>query len=469
MAPDKVTAESRNENAITLAAALGLSHEEASRALNLNVLVTAGDDDLIGRRFAQEVSDLLVRTVEVVSTTSVDQADAEIVIGLAPSRSKAVKIFVCLNEHEAIISSRPCADTRCQSALRIFDLIAACYACAMTLYYATGSQLPSGMQDPLTVRHSDFGVDLSDVERPIDIGHAYLAGAGAIGNGFLWAARHLQFHGRLEIVDDDDVSPGNLNRQVWFDTDDIGKPKAVRLAARAQESFPNLTLIPRQQRLQNLPERSEGPWLERLIVAVDSRRARRKLQMEIPGEVFDASTTDIREIVLHHHCQPNASACLCCIYEQDEEEVTREKHIADHLGISVDEVRKERISAASATVIAQRFPKLSATNLAGTAYDSLFKALCSEGQLKDVADKRVIAPFSFVSVLAGSLLALELVRRLGNSRSDVDFNYWRLSPWHAPLPRRRVLRAKQHNCEFCGESILTRLATQFWADRSLQT
>jgi molybdopterin/thiamine biosynthesis adenylyltransferase len=465
MASNKVTTESHNENAITLAAALGLSQEQASKLLTLTVLVTTQDGDLIGLQFAQEVSDLLVRTVESVTSTHVDHPNVEIVIGVTKPRTNATAIYVSLGEERAVISSSPCATSPCQHAPKIFHLIAACYASAMSLYFATGSQLPSGIQDPLNIIFNDFGVDPATVEQAIDIGHAYLVGAGAIGNGLLWAARHLNFHGRLEIVDDDDVSPGNLNRQVWFDTDDIGQPKASRLVERAQSAFPNLKLVPREQRLQSLQERNQDAWLARLIVAVDSRRARRSLQREIPGEVFDASTTDIREVVVHYHKQPNPYACLSCIYEQDEEETTRERHIADHLGVSIEEVKTERISQASAEAIVMRFPKLSAAAIVGTAYDSLFKTLCAESELKDVSDNRVVAPFSFVSVLAGSLLALELVRRLGPGHADTSFNYWRLSPWHAPLPRRRSLRPKQLNCEFCNEPILVKLATRFWENK----
>src|SRR5262249_54270405 len=159
----------------------------------------------------------------------------------------------------------------------------------------------------------------------------------------LCAARHLNFRGRLEIVDDDHVSSGNLNRQIWFQTDDITKPKATRLAALPQPYYPSLERVSRQSRLPELAEGTETDWLPRLLAPVESRRARRELQNEFPGEVFDASTTDIREVVIHHHQQPTAHACLSCIYEPDEAEVSREHHIAEHLGVTVEEVRSERI------------------------------------------------------------------------------------------------------------------------------
>ncbi len=272
----------------------------------------------------------------------------------------------------------------------------------------------------------------------------------------------LDLRGRFEIVDDDKVASGNLNRQIWFESDDINSPKAECLAEKAQPFFPRLTLVPRYSRLQDLPEKSEGPWLRRLVVAVDSRRARRSLQNEMPGEVFDASTTDIREIVLHHHIQPTDSGCLSCIYEPDNEELTREQHIADHLGVSVAMVRAERISVPAAEIIAQRYPGLVTAQLVGTAYDTLFKQLCAEGHLGTVAGRQIIAPFAFVSVLAGTMLALELVRWLSDVQHTRNYNYWRISPWHPPLARRRVLRPRQPGCEFCGNAILRRVNAALW-------
>lgn len=220
------------------------------------------------------------------------------------------------------------------------------------------------------------------------------------------------------------MGSGNLNRQIWFETDDIGRHKADRLVARAQPFFPHLVLDARRSRLQAVAEKSEAPWLKTLIVTVDSRRARRALQNECPGEVFDASTTDIREVVLHYHKQPTSAACLSCIYEPDAEETSREQHIAEHLGVSLAEVRSERISAASARIIAARFPRLSQEEIERTAYDTLFKRLCGEGALTTLEGQRLVGPFAFVSVLAGTLLAIEVVRRRALGSHVLTDNYW---------------------------------------------
>ena len=463
MAATPLTPEARQENAATLAAILGLGTESTAETLDLAVTVTADPESPVAQNIAQEVIELLSRTVRHVSTSAPDSGPAaELVIGPTLPRTSGTKIYLSITVDQVVISTNPQNPVYCETIPSILALLAACYASAATLYHAIGGILPFELPDPLIVRFGELGVNTQSLAQPIDIGHAYLAGAGAIGNGFIWAARHLNFSGRLEIVDDDSVSSGNLNRQIWFEKDDIGKAKVDQLKAKAQSSLPNLEIVPRCCRLQNLSERTDGPWLRRLIVAVDSRRARRELQNEFPGEVFDASTTDIREIVLHYHRQPTTHACLSCIYEPDDEEFTREQHIAEHFGVTVDEVRTERISYDAAHAIATRFPNVQASEIEGMAYDSFFKRMCAEGQLGVVADKRTVAPFAFVSVLAGTFLALEVIRRLGEETAIRDFNYWRLSPWYPPLGRRRVMRPKQLGCTFCGQPIMNTVNSALW-------
>lgn len=463
MADDYLTPEARRENALTLAAALEISVDSASEALDVNIVVSADLTDPVAADIAKHVCDLLKRTVRRASATGTDdKTHAELLIGSARARADGQRLYLYVDETVAGVTSHPGVSRPCAPIPPLCRLIIACYAAAAMVYRATGSALPFTMNDPVIVHFEELGIELRSLGDPVDLGHSYLAGAGAIGNGFLWAARYLNLRGRLEIVDDDYVTSGNLNRQIWFQKDDIAKPKAEQLAALAQPYFPSLQLAPRRCRLQDLPERSETPWLPRLIVAVDSRRARRELQNEFPGEVFDASTTDIRELVIHHHKQPTAHACLSCIYEPDEAEFSREHHIAEHLGVSVGEVRSERITPESAAVIAARFPGLHATAITGVAYDSLFKTLCSTGRLGTLTDKRILAPFAFVSVLAGALLAVELVRCLGRRPPPIESNYWRISPWHSPRARRRILRARQPNCGFCTDRIKSVVNRQLW-------
>ncbi len=458
--------DARAENTRTLAAAAGLSLEHAEEVLAKRCLITAPATDSRLRSLAEDLEALLCRTV-AVATTELGSGEfaLELVLGGAPRRSKALAMYIEVSAQQLRIASSPTPGASNGRVHRILIALCACYACAAAMSMLLAKSLAVQPPDPFVVRFEELGLDLSLLDSPVDVGRTYMAGAGAIGNGFLWAARHLDIRGQLDIADDDRVSDGNLNRQVFFNEGDVGLPKAAQLAKRAQHGFATLLLVGRPCRIQDLPERTEGAWLPRLIVAVDSRRARRQLQNEMPGEVFDASTTDYREIVVHYHHAATRDACLSCVYFANEVEYTREQQIADHLGLSLEDVRTERIDVAAASEILNRFPGLTREEVVGEAYDSLFKSLCAQAMLRTSAGRQLLAPFAFVSCLAGTLLALEVVRRLGADVTPAD-NYWRVSAWHPPLHDRRYLLPRTTSCEFCGNQRLQSINGELWPPMS---
>ena len=464
MAGHSLNEEAQRENIRALAVAAGLSEEEASDRLEVPVLVTHDPNDPVAVAFVAELVPILSRTLKVVDhpTEAVSRVATEFVVGNAPSRSSSTKVFANLTATRLVIQQTP---TICQgSALphRLMVLVAACYVSSAVINAAVGDGFPNPPPTEFEIPFDAFLPSQTHLLAPVALGEAYLAGAGAIGNGLLWAARHVRLVGTLNIVDNDVVSSGNLQRQVWFERCDIGKPKAKRLAMLAQSYFPECTLKPEVCRLQQHPARNAGAWLGRLIVAVDSRRARRHLQNELPGEVFDASTTGSQEIVLHHNKQPNDHACLGCVYPRDEAEVTHEQAVADHLGIDVESVRQPRISPETARRICAKHTKLAPTEIEGIPFDTLYKQLCGSAQLKSVSGEQVVAPFAFVSVLAGALLLLEIIRRVHGIDMEQPSNAWRVNPWWPPVPQIRDLRSRREACDCCSKSELQHENARLW-------
>jgi hypothetical protein len=98
----------------------------------------------------------------------------------------------------------------------------------------------------------------------------------------------------------------------------------------------------------------------------------------------------------------------------------------------------------------------------GAAYDTLFKQLCAEGALRTPEGRQVFAPFSFVSVLAGAYLAVEIIRRLHQGRVEAPFNYWKVSPWFTPITRLRQTRLTNPECEFCSDRVTREVAAALW-------
>ncbi len=94
---------------------------------------------------------------------------------------------------------------------------------------------------------------------------------------------------------------------------------------------------------------------------------------------------------------------------------------------------------------------MTASALVGIAFDSLYKQLCGEQALLSPTGAQVLAPFAFVSNLAGALLALELARFEAEQEIAVTSNYLCLSPWTPPHSRVRSLRGCEPDCEFCSD------------------
>jgi hypothetical protein len=339
----------------------------------------------------------------------------------------------------------------------LLTALAACHIAAATLHRVIGSSSMPRLGLPLSVDFAELDIPEGSLTTPFDISGAVLVGGGAVANGFLRALRHLQVRGALAIVDPKTVGEGNPNRCLYFTEHHVGLPKAPTLAQSAQPDFPELRLEPHACTFGELVAKTGA--VDTAIVTVDSRRARRSLQKEIPRRVIDASTTDARAVIVHSHSQPTDHACLACIYRHVPDEHAREQSIAEGLGIDIETVREGFITVAAAARIAKAHPSVEASTIVGKAYDTLFKELCSTQALLTPEGRQVLAPFAFVSALAGVLLVVELMR---SNHHTAMTNYWTVDPWGAPIGRLRRLRPRVPDCEFCADDDARRLVHSLW-------
>jgi len=73
--------------------------------------------------------------------------------------------------------------------------------------------------DPFQVSFTALGATRAVLATPVRLENAGLVGAGAVGNGFMRAARHLDIGGALTVVDPKVVGGGNPNRCLYFSRD----------------------------------------------------------------------------------------------------------------------------------------------------------------------------------------------------------------------------------------------------------
>jgi hypothetical protein len=461
----RITAQ--EENARMLAAVAGLTPDEAARRLAVSIAVTADETNEPALLCAEHIVRMLSRTVERVSINANGSGRpvVEVIIGKRQPRFDVNRVHVWTAGPDRIIVSRLGGAPVDHQAHPAALLLAACYACALSLKAFLHDAIPFASSDTIVVDLKElYPGELSLFRRTVDLGTLMLAGAGAVGNGFIYGLGQFDVSGKIDISDDDTVSRGNLQRCVLFEEQHVDKNKADTLCVTGAPLLRNVSLTPHCERVERLRDSKDPKWLRRLVVAVDSRRARRRLQSEIAGEVFDASTTGIEEVVLHHHREPNIGTCLGCLYWEAPEEAAHEQHIANSLGVSLDHVRCGQVSPDAARLIAARYPDLDARSIAGLAFDTVFKqVICSSARVQVGDAENVLTPFAFVSVLAGTYLAIEVVRR--SIRRSKDWNVWRLSPWNVPLSQLRRFNSRHDRCEFCSRPELIEAAKKIWSEQ----
>ena len=440
------------ENARMLASLLGIEEADSAERLDKTVRITAAPR-LAGA--GDEVRDLLDRTIHVAGSDE-GEPDLELVIGPMAPATPGPHLYASLTQRGVIVDAAPLRHSN-EHVHPLLTALAACHIAAAALHRVIGSSSLPRLGLPLSVNFAELGIPEVSLTTPFDISGAVLVGGGAVGNGFLRALRHLQVRGTLPIVDPKVVGAGNPNRCLYFTGDHVGLPKAPTLALAAQPDFPELKLEPHACTFGELVAKT-GP-VDTVIVTVDSRRARRSLQKEIPRRVIDSSTTDARAVIVHSHSQPTDQACLACIYRHVPDEHARERSIAEGLGIDIETVREGFITAEAAARIAKAHPSVEVGAIVGKAYDTLFKELCSAQALLTPEGRQVLAPFAFVSALAGVLLVIELLR--SNHRAATT-NYWTVDPWGAPIGRLRRLRPRVPDCEFCADEDMRTFAHSLW-------
>ena len=456
----------QQENAKTLAMLLGLDEEQALPLLDKNFQITWYETDTAGSNLGKDVVRMLQRTFNKVGdlTFPSSEPELELLINDAVAVTNAKRQLHCyINASGLAVMTAPAPTSAPKEVHPALIHLASSFAAAYVAGEMLGLPVRANNTQPYLLDFEElFGQDLSYFSQKVEIGKCHLIGAGAVGDAFIFALQLLRVSGEIVIVDPKPVKEGILNRCLCYTEADVGQPKAVQLANKASAFFQDVAFSSFEGTLRDYQATHREP-INRMIVGVDSRGARRLLQEEMPKEVFDASTTGVSEVVFHHNDQPTDLACLACIYTKTDGEYTHDQHVADQLNVSVEDVQSRFITEEAAYKILEKYPEKTKTSLVGQAYDSMFKALCAVGQLRTAEDKQVLAPFAFVSQLAGTVLAIEFFRRIGGFADDSEpFNYWRLSPWARPLRELQALRLAKSDCEVCSDSDFVALNQQLW-------
>ena len=159
------------------------------------------------------------------------------------------------------------------------------------------------------------------------IGHVVLMGAGAIGNAAAWALSRANVSGSIDIVDDELIDLGNLQRYVMACRWAEGETKASLLASYYRR---NLKAKGYKVSLAQYFE-INGHNTKLLLLALDSAEDRRAGQASLPRFVANAWTAPDDSGVSVHNFE--TGGCVSCLYHPSGPEPNEDELIAHTLGI----------------------------------------------------------------------------------------------------------------------------------------
>ena len=256
----------------------------------------------------------------------------------------------------------------------------------------------------------------------LELKDVHLVGAGAIGNGVLWALSRMPCKGNLHVVDPEKVTDSNLQRYVMLTAADGDKGKAS-LAAQWLGPHKGLTVTPHPSdwaaHIAAIPDYK----VETVLSAVDSANARIQIQASLPRVIFNAWTQSGEAGLSRHHFL-GPMACLACLYIPTGQAENEDVIVTRALRLPNDQIREVRrrlqqgvptdgpflqIIAAAASLPFERLAQFENRPLR----DLYVEGVCG-GQVMEFHQAAIQAkaevPMGFQSTLAGLLLVAELAR-----------------------------------------------------------
>lgn len=330
--------------------------------------------------------------------------------------------------------------TACMAAGEVFKaarLKQGTYSSPESAFYSAWTRCVSTSCDP---------AGPMEIQRKVNFA---LGGVGAVGCAFLHTLDCTPgLSGDVLIADDDGkgLDRSNLNRYVLFSSESIGKQKATEAARLLAGS--TLVFDPHDRPLEDM---ASTPMI--VVSAVDTNPSRAAIQNRYPAQILSASTHDLRAEVLR--CgPPGVGACLRCY--NPPEIAKSDKQIALEIQNMSDGDLAEYAKVAGVTVMEAR--QWAESQKCGMAGEGVLR------HFRETEPRPYGFAVGFVSVMAGTLLAAELVMgELGvgaNSRKGNRsvFQFW--SP--SAATNRSSDYVRDPACPMCRPDST---AVRMWNDR----
>jgi hypothetical protein len=330
--------------------------------------------------------------------------------------------------------------------------VAACLGVANLFRVVFSKQLPGSTLDN-EVAFSIVTLGLQGTKavrgyKAAAIGRAFLVGAGAIGNGALWALKRGGATGELCVVDPQKLDLSNMQRYVMAVCDDVDISKTT-LAKRWLNDSKTLTVVPCPLSWDDYARGSDWHF-DRVLVALDTAEARIGVQASLPKWTANAWTLDSGIGVSRHHFARD-SACLACLYLPTGVVPSEDELVAMALGFQTTPQSQELMDIRMrldrnvptergflALIAAKKnVPLDRLLPFEGRSLRELYTEGVCGGQILGIVvdgrETRAEVPMAFQSAMAGILLAAELALDVSGLR-NADFPAVTRIDLQQPLP-----------------------------------
>jgi hypothetical protein len=259
----------------------------------------------------------------------------------------------------------------------------------------------------------------------VQLHDVHLVGAGAIGNGVLWALGRMPCEGTLHVVDHETVTDSNLQRYVMLKAADRGSKKVDLAASWLNTPNSKLTAVPQAKPWAEHVASIADAKVDTVLSAVDTARARIQIQASLPRVIYNG-WTQRGEAGVSRHWFLGEMACLACLYLPTGQTPNEDVLVSRALRLPQDEstIREVRRRLQQAVPTERGYLEQLAT-AAGIPVDKLLpfegrslrdlytEGVCG-GQVMEFHQAAIQAkaevPMGFQSAFAGILLAAELAR-----------------------------------------------------------
>ena len=305
----------------------------------------------------------------------------------------------------------------------------------------------------------------------LDVGPVAFAGLGAVGNAALWClGRCASLRGQLALIDPEVIELSNLQRYVLTRDSDVRRAK-IDLALEALRHT-SLACAVHRLAIEDFAEQVPDASLPCIAISVDNVDGRRCAQALLPRLVVNGWTSDGGLGSSWHRFDQDA-ACLACLYNPKGIGKSQTELVADALGLTPSRAAELWVSHVSpsdaelATMAAHLgVTKNAIVSWKGRTLPELYSdVVCGSVQLDVKGLGRIESvPLAHQSVLAGVLMAAELVKRT-DTRFSSTAQGDTLTVWDdvlRPPPRSWTQpRPREPGC-ICGDVVYQRAFRSKW-------